>query len=790
MTLIIPLLILAITATEAPLPQPSAAPGSAREQAQAQAVNGHNQLHLGRLADAQNNCDAALKLDPSNEVAKDCLDLATSMLVDQDLNNAHTKLVNSDKAGALALASKWAGAGASDDQRRRAWQIIAKARGNSLYELLLAHIPTWLWEFLITIAVLATFWLFLLGTRKLWREYQRGRWCGKVPTKWSMIPLRELPATDAQTGIPTDATLDALSRLGHELKRELWQPRLLLLRPTPPADYEPAVITNFLSDQLRPVILAPAADDLRLEWQLHEVQLDQAIQSLQIKTAAGIDIGSVARFMRSIFEWVNAGAPKIDGVAQVVADKSASIHLAAHGGPLKSIAVTASTDFAPGIDPIQLSAERAAVKFLLRMRYPCLTNDQIDGFSALRQGACQFAQYAGTVPSAGDDAKTRTSSLAKAAFNFGFFRASIPPSCAPESPSEDCPSITVTDDLRQAVLLAEGVAHALVGEDEDRLGAIDCFRQLEDWPGSSETELLRQQAKYNEATVWRQMGHPGRCVLMLTELLDEIAPDLKSNNDHRISQPQKPRLQEPIRLPARVARLAAFATYSRREWIALPRGRAELIIDDGNRLVEDLRAIRETQGVSSHDERLATYLYIETLRGIGHAILEYVVTGASDLYRANRPTGLKDGRLDEQSSNLLERGIKHLRACEELSPSGDLFCDLAEAYLLLRDFTRAEGYARHATLESNTDNRYQERAYYLATESFFLQHTNDSLIIAKKYAQDYKGSVTLEEFKSVRSDLGISDNPVTLLNSGDREGLSQIVSAKQSLSATKAQVLT
>jgi hypothetical protein len=74
-------------------------------------------------------------------------------------------------------------------------------------------------------------------------------------------PLKEIPSTDIQTGIPTDAILDALARLGHELERELWQPKLLLLRPTPPNNFEPAVINEFLSKSLDPLVLAPGAKD-------------------------------------------------------------------------------------------------------------------------------------------------------------------------------------------------------------------------------------------------------------------------------------------------------------------------------------------------------------------------------------------------------------------------------------------------------------------------------------------------------------------------------------------------
>jgi len=150
-------------------------------------------------------------------------------------------------------------------------------------------------------------------------------------------------------------------------------------------------------------------------------------------------------------------------------------------------------------------------------------------------------------------------------------------------------------------------------------------------------------------------------------------------------------------------------------------------------------------------------MYIEALRAIGHVELLRVITGsASNLYENKRPTGLKRTTLNAEGTNWLNGAVSLMLTCEQLDPSCDLYCDLAEAYLLLKDFTAAEGYARHATLESNP---HYERAYYIATESFFLQNTAHSIALAKKYAGDFKGTITLDEFKSVRADLGIPETP-------------------------------
>jgi hypothetical protein len=116
----------------------------ARDQAQAMATIGHNELHLARLSDAEANCDSALKLDPANETAKDCLNWVALMLIDQDLNNADTKLLSGERPSAIALASKWARAGTGTERRERAWAILNKARSETLHDRHISIVPAWL----------------------------------------------------------------------------------------------------------------------------------------------------------------------------------------------------------------------------------------------------------------------------------------------------------------------------------------------------------------------------------------------------------------------------------------------------------------------------------------------------------------------------------------------------------------------------------------------------------------------------------------------------------------------
>jgi hypothetical protein len=245
---------------------------------------------------------------------------------------------------------------------------------------------------------------------------------------------------------------------------------------------------------------------------------------------------------------------------------------------------------------------------------------------------------------------------------------------------------------------------------------------------------------------------------MLTSLLGERAPDTVEIGSE--SPPQldiKHTLPEAIRFPARVARLAALAKYSDSDWAIFPPERAKLVIDDAEQLVKDLRSVESQTTMSSHDRRLVRYMYIEALRAIGHVELLRTKNGsARRLYEGQRPIGLANGALTDDESRDLRRAVSWMLTCEQLAPDCNLYCDLAESYLLLKEFGLAEGYARHATLKRKPAD---ERAYYLAVESFFLQQTEASRLLARKYANEFHGAVTLEEFKSVRTALGISETP-------------------------------
>ena len=59
------------------------------------------------------------------------------------------------------------------------------------------------------------------------------------------------------------------------------------------------------------VVMAPNMPELKVECQFHEVRLDEAVQNLQLKAAAGIDVGSLLRFLMATGKWITAGTPTI-----------------------------------------------------------------------------------------------------------------------------------------------------------------------------------------------------------------------------------------------------------------------------------------------------------------------------------------------------------------------------------------------------------------------------------------------------------------------------------------------
>lgn len=166
----------------------------------------------------------------------------------------------------------------------------------------------------------------------------------------------------------------------------------------------------------------------------------------------------------------------------------------------------------------------------------------------------------------------------------------------------------------------------------------------------------------------------------------------------------------------------------------------------------------------------------EAQRRAGHVALRRAIQGAASRFydpTTNRPTGLLSSALEESDPldkaviDSLNLSIGWMRECEEFSPSCELFCDIAESYLLLKKFPGAQAYGRHATLQASPSDKAPseicttfghdpsyERAFYLAAESYMLVGNK---ALARKYAERFLGTVSLDEFKALRDQIGIED---------------------------------
>ncbi len=181
-----------------------------------------------------------------------------------------------------------------------------------------------------------------------------------------------------------------------------------------------------------------------------------------------------------------------------------------------------------------------------------------------------------------------------------------------------------------------------------------------------------------------------------------------------------------------------------------------VLINDAEQLIEQLRALSELETtLSEHDNRIIRYMRLEALRAIGHVELQRIISlrSAHFLDQDHRPFRLKTENLnDGDDHDRLTKAVGWMCEAEEVLPTTQLYCDLAESYMLLGEFRRAGGYARHATLQRDK----LERAFYLASESYFLSYLHegaeDSLRFAQKYAESYL-TPTLPEFISLQSEL-------------------------------------
>jgi hypothetical protein len=159
------------------------------------------------------------------------------MTVDEQLNHADNLILDGKRAEAATIAANLVNSPATPDQKSRAKQFLRKAQPSMFAKAWVAT-PDWIRQVVITLLLILGFTLVVRLVRRIWVATRANKRFRRKST-WNLLPLKELPgSTDGEKA--TDGLLDAIARLGDELNRDPWEPRLLLLRPTPPATYEPA----------------------------------------------------------------------------------------------------------------------------------------------------------------------------------------------------------------------------------------------------------------------------------------------------------------------------------------------------------------------------------------------------------------------------------------------------------------------------------------------------------------------------------------------------------------------
>jgi hypothetical protein len=85
--------------------------------AEAKALAGKYQLHLGHITEAQNQCSAVLTIDPQNKTAMEGLDLAARMAIDDQLNKADNLILDRKPSDAFDIAASLVHSQASLEQQ-------------------------------------------------------------------------------------------------------------------------------------------------------------------------------------------------------------------------------------------------------------------------------------------------------------------------------------------------------------------------------------------------------------------------------------------------------------------------------------------------------------------------------------------------------------------------------------------------------------------------------------------------------------------------------------------------
>jgi hypothetical protein len=480
---------------------------------------GRDLLAEGAVTEAQKHCQKAVDLDPTHRAAGRCL----VAVAGRQAAEAETKKKAEAAMGAATLNAMLAEAEARKrGAEEKAVAAMATARGaaktpedlnritaelRKLHPSAIAQAVArgrqWVepfgtvWIFDIIFAL-----LFLLGVysalrlarvvRRTHRALKTGG--GLLKTRWLYAPIED------KHGLGIDSlVLDAVERMKHDLAGPVEIPTLVPLRPTKGEPYQPEVWKDFRIHPPRKI--RGIHHNLSIAFAQNRLDLAEAIGQLQLKVG-GVELGSIAKLVRSLRQWLNEGVPTISGSASVAelpdGRKEVTVRLSRCAHRIPFAAVTASTEHQSATEAARLAAERAAYKLAYIFAMPACSHAQADGLAARRQGIALLQRYVACGEDAGEP---RRLGLEKAVFNLRFARAAL--GSDPIGPAHSAEAVASAHDdnlVECELLLFEGIGEALLGHARE---AVELFRTVRDIVDADRPAQLifRLQALYNHAVL-------------------------------------------------------------------------------------------------------------------------------------------------------------------------------------------------------------------------------------------------------------------------------------------------